>query len=290
MHPDIPTPRPARRRDPVARWAGCVSRIGVVVTVAGTLAVVGCRQLSKVVGPKEKPDLLEAELRTREREILELRAENQQLKSLTDIYQRHNCPDPHAVIPGPVYGPAPASPTGGVILRDVSLGSGTGGRDDDGLPGDETLQVVIVPKDDDGTAVKVPGRATVTAAEVSREGLKVPIGQWEVTAEQLKKTWRGGLLGSGYFVPLQWDRPPTTDRVRVTIRFATADGRNYEADKDVTVRPLPGLAPRGGVPPEPPSPAGAVLPPPPFPTDSNLLPAPRVIDDAPARLRPAVPK
>jgi hypothetical protein len=264
--------------------------MGAVVTVAGTLAVVGCRQLSKVVGPKEKPDLLEAELRTREREILELRAENQQLKSLTDVYQRHHFPDPHAVIPGPVYGLTPASPTGGVILRDVSLGTGTGGRDDDGLPGDETLQVVIVPKDDDGTAVKVPARATVTAAEVTREGAKVPIGQWEVTAEQLKKTWRGGLLSSGYFVPLQWDRPPTTDKVRVTIRFVTADGRTYEADKDVTVKPLPGLAPRGGVvTPEMP-PAGAVLPPPPFPDDSNLLPAPRVIDDSPAHLRPAVPK
>ncbi|MGL6094951.1 MAG: hypothetical protein ACRC7O_03990, partial [Fimbriiglobus sp.] len=58
--------------------------------------------------------------------------------------------------------------------------------------------------------------------------------------------WKSGLLSTGYMVPLQWDRPPTTARVRLTVRFTTLDGRDFEADKDVTVRPLPTSGPPPG--------------------------------------------
>lgn len=306
MRNQPPNPRPAHRRDPVARRAGFVPRVGLVVAIAATLHVVGCRQLNKVVGPKENSDLLEAELRTREQEILKLRAENQHLRQLTDIYQRQGIPELHGVIAGPAYPSSAVSPAGPHISGlSLSLGTGTGGRDDDGMPGDETLQVVIVPKDDVGTAVKVPARATVTAAEITAGGLKVPIGKWEVTPEQLKRLWRGGFLSSGYFVALQWDQPPSTDRVRVTVRLTTPDGATYEADKDVAVKPLPGVAPRvaspsavvpqsgvitGPVPTTSPDPSGSLLPPPAFPPDSNVLPPPQMIDDYPAKLGPARPK
>jgi hypothetical protein len=131
---------------------------------------------------------------------------------------------------------------------------------------------VVVPRDDDGSAVKVPARLVVFAAEVSPEGLKTPIGKWEVSPEQLRKTWRSGALSSGYFVPLQWDRLPRTSRVRVSVRLVTLDGREFEADKDVTVRPLPGAgAGQGGTPIPPPD-----LPelPPPSPAARLRLPSP----------------
>lgn len=241
----------------------------------------GCQQIRNIGGKNEKQDLLEAELRTREREILELRAENQQLRSLAEIYIRGG----HAggvVVPGPVVTP----PTGTVvtsgssetvIIRTLTLATGTGGRDDDGLPGDETLQVVISPKDADGTAVKVPGKAVVTAFDILPEGQKVPIGRWDVPAEQLRKTWKGGLLGSGYFLPLQWDLPPTSGNVRVAVVFTTNDGRSFEADRDVQVKPLPGIgkaAPTvvmpGPVPPMTISGGSTPLPPP----KGTLLPQP----------------
>jgi hypothetical protein len=311
--------RATHRRERIARWVSCVSRTALALTVAGSLSVTGCRQLKSIAGKDNKQDLLEAELRTREREILELRSENQQLKQLTDIYVRQGSPEPVGMMPGgTLVVPNTANTASAAVfpVRSLTLGTGTGGRDDDGLPGDETLQVVIVPKDDEGTAVKVPGRVQVTAAEVTTEGLKVPIGKWEVSAEQLKKTWKGGLLSSGYFVPLQWDQAPTSERVRVTVRFVTADGRSYEADKDVVVKPLVGLNPRVVQPQQqqqpfvigpqpdavtmpapsttmisPPIPSGfgsapmpaSVLPPPAFPAESNTLPPPRVVDDKPAK-------
>jgi hypothetical protein len=136
--------------------------------------------------------------------------------------------------------------------------------------------VVVVPRDGDGAAVKVPGRVTVSAFEVSREGLKSPIGRWEIAPEQLRRTWKSGLLSSGYFVPLQWDKPPATERVRLVARLTTLDGREYEADKDVTVRPLTGIVPA------PP----AILPPPSVPQ------LPRGVEELPppaATLKPARP-
>lgn len=227
------------------RRAGRVFQVLLVVAVAGSLAATGCRAIRDLGGKKEKPDLLEAELRTREREILELRAENQQLKQLAEIYLRGN-PAGGVIVTGPVVTPPPgAVVTSGssetAIVRTLTLATGTGGRDDDGLPGDETLQVVISPKDADGTAVKVPGKATVTAFDILPEGQKVPIGRWDITPEQLRKAWKGGLLGSGYFLPLQWDLPPTSSRVRVAVVFTTNDGRSFESDRDVTVKPLPGI-------------------------------------------------
>lgn len=246
----------------------------LVVVVAGSLAAVGCRQIRDIGGKNEKQDLLEAELRTREREILELRSENQQLKQLADIYLRQG---PPVTVVGPVLSGGPVVTSGSsetAIVKSLSLATGTGGRDDDGMPGDELLQVVISPKDADGTAVKVPGRATVTAFDILPEGQKVPIGRWDVTPEQLRKAWKGGLLGSGYFLPLQWDLPPTSGRVRVAVVFTTNDGRNYEADRDVTVKPLPGLNPRT-------APVPAVMPP-----QGNELPKPGTILPPPGELLP----
>jgi hypothetical protein len=211
-----------------------------LLAAVGSCLGVGCRGLFR---PDSRYDLIEAELRTRERELLETRAERDRLRQLNHLYQQQfgGCPPAatfHDAGRARQDGPTPTYP-----VRDVALGSGTGGVDEDGRPGDESLMAVIVPRDSDGTAVKVPARATVLAYEVSREGLKTPIGKWEVTPDQIRPTWRGGLLTSGYFVPLQWDRPPGTERLRVAVRLTTLDGRTFEADRDVTIRPLLGSAP-----------------------------------------------
>jgi hypothetical protein len=242
----------------VVRLSCLVSRVSCL------LLLVGCRGLGK---PDTRYDLLEAELRTRERELIEARAERDHLRLLVAAYQRQ----PVYSAEPPVHAGAPALP-----LREIALGRGTGGFDEDGRPGDEALQVVIVPTDHDGTAVKVPARVTVTAYEVSREGLKTCIGKWEVGPDQLRRTWRSGLLSSGYFVPLQWDRPPGTDRIRVVVQLTTLDGRPFEADRDVTVQRLPGIAPPPAVVPE--NPPGV-----------EELPPPSGLTEPAARLRPVRP-
>ncbi len=135
---------------------------------------------------------------------------------------------------------APELPYG---IKEIVLGRLTGGYDDDRCPGDEGLQVALEPHDFDGHSLKVPGCLSVLALEVSQEGLKRPLCSWEVTPQQLRKTWRGGLLGSGYYVQLPWKTWPTTTKIRVIVQFKMADGRVFEADKDVTIHLQPAAMP-----------------------------------------------
>jgi len=226
------------------------------------LILSGCKNSSQ-----NREELLLAELRTRTRELDEARDELNRHRQLNQLYQRQAVP----VWGGASFRPPTDTPT--YPLREITIGSGSGGIDQDNQPGDESLMVMLVPKDDDGTAVKVPGKAFITALEVSPEGLKTPVSRWEVPAEQLRKTWKSGLLSSGYSIPLQWERPPTQSKLRIVVRFQTVDGKEFEADKDVAVRVLPGLAtppqvgpgpvilPPGAVELPAPSPAAKLLPP-----------------------------
>jgi len=190
------------------------------------LLLCGCKS-------SQKYDLIEAELRSRNRELEATRAELDHYRGLSQAYQSNlsRTADPQS-LPGNV----PTLP-----LKEIALGSGTGGVDGDGQPGDEALQIVLVPKDDDGSAVKVPGRVVVLAFEIAPNGTKIPIGRWDVAPEELKKHWRSGMLASGYFLAVQWDKPPTTEKLRIAVRLTTLDGRVYETDRDVSVRPLPGM-------------------------------------------------
>ncbi len=189
--------------------------------------------------PNKRYDLIEAELRTRDRELAAARAELASSRNLTRAYENQHPPE--------FPGAPPAVPTGAgapVFVREIAVGRGTGGIDDDGVAGDEALIVVVVPTDEDKSAVKVPGRLTVAAWDITPQGLKEPIGTWDITPEQLRPTWRAGLLSSGYFVRLPWQTTPSSNKVRIAVRLTTTDNRAFEADRDVTVRPMLGVQPR----------------------------------------------
>jgi hypothetical protein len=196
------------------------------------LAATGCR----------RSDLVEAELRTRERELRETRSGLFQSEAYNQALQS----EIHDLRKGSKLTPERASQI--YTIREVVLGRQTGGYDDDNLPGDEALQVVLEPRDPDGQAIKAPGHLRVTALEVSSEGLKTPLSTWEIPPQELRRTWRNGLLSTGYYVVLPWKNWPTSSRVRVVAQFILADGRVFEADKDVTIRlpaPFRGPTPPG---------------------------------------------
>lgn len=236
--------------------------------------------------PNKRYDLVEAELRTRNRELLEARAALEQSRNLNRAFEQQQQLATSAA-------PPVTLPTGGVYVKEIHLARGTGGLDEDGAPGDEALMVVVVPRDDDGSAVKVPGRLQVSALEVTPQGLKTPIGSWDVSPEKLRPAWRSGVLSTGYFVTLPWQTFPATERVRVVVRLLTVDGRAFEADRDVTVHPVAQAVPRGNPYPTSPVPhPDSVLPPPaglvprvgPSPGREPLLPG-----NPPAGVPPTLP-
>jgi hypothetical protein len=239
----------------------------VVLGLAAALALTGCRS--------SRCDLVEAELRTKDRQLRESQDEllfqRSMNQSLEAALRERQCVQP----------PAPTCRSGfGPSIKDVQLGRGTGGIDDDNRPGDEGILVVVVPRDVDTSPVKVAGTLKVAAFEVTTEGLKIPLSTWDVSATELRKSWRTGLLSSGYHVSLPFQRFPTNPKVRIIATFLPLEGGIYEAEKDVTVRlateirPCP---PNEVLPPTPvPGPGGGLSLPPPTPippTSSNYGPA-----------------
>jgi hypothetical protein len=210
----------------------------LILMIAAVFALTGCRS-------NQKSALVEAELRTRDREIRSMRSDLERLETFNSALVhtlRDNpvpCPQPACTAPPSVVD-GPVSVMAGMI-KQISLGRGTGGLDEDGLPGDEALQVVVVPQDVDGSAVKVPGSLVVQALEITPEGLKSTLSRWDVPAVQLQRCWRSGLFSTGYFVTLPWKVLPSTEKLRVIVQFFTLpDNRPFEAERDVHIRLMTG--------------------------------------------------
>jgi hypothetical protein len=198
----------------------------------------GCRNAEKV----------EAELRSKDRELYQLRDELYHTEAFNQALRR----EVGALRGGAVGSPEFASQT--YTLTTLTLGRQTGGYNTGDSPGDDTLQVVIEPKDADGHTIKAPGSVEILAQEIAREGLKTPLSSWSISPDQLRRSWRTGLLSTGYSLVLPWKVWPTQEKLRVVVQFHLPDGRLFEADKDVTVR----LAPQRK---RPMPPADGVMPP-----------------------------
>jgi hypothetical protein len=187
-------------------------------------------------GCRNKTDVVEMELRNREqlyRDLLEeqRRSEGRILALQLEI---------ESLRKGARITPEQAASTYG--LKRIVLGRSTGGFDHDGLPGDELLQVVVEPRDYDDHAIKAPGTLQIYALEITPQGVKTPLCMWDISAEQLRQSWKQGLLSTGYTLTLPWKQFPVNEQVRVVVRFVTPDERVYETDKDIKVRVVPGAA------------------------------------------------
>lgn len=180
-------------------------------------------------GCRSRSDLVEAELRLKDRQLREVAEERNRLGSINEAYE-------NTLRGGP---PCPQPGRGGyapVDVKDIQVGRGSGGIDEDNCPGDEGVLVMIVPRDSDGSPVKVTGTARITVIQVTPEGLKSPLSTWDVSAAYLRRNWKAGLLSSGYSVSLPWQVMPVSEKLRVVVQFQTPDGAMFEAERDIQIR------------------------------------------------------
>jgi hypothetical protein len=236
--------------------------VALLLGLAMLAGAAGCRSC----------DLLEAELRSRESAMNELRCELARADAHNDALQREVC----ALRSGSAAKISPEFASQTYTIKQIVLARQTGGYDEDGVPGDEALQVVLEPRDADGHAIKAPGTLHVEALEISPEGLKRPLSAWDVPPEKLRQSWRNGLFSTGYYIVLPWKACPSTERVRVVAQLTLADGRVFEADKDVAIHPMT-------MPNRKADPNGCPIAPPetPSPFDGEVLPLPRKVDPVP---------
>jgi hypothetical protein len=180
-------------------------------------------------------DFVEAELRTRENAMRELRADLARAEADNEALVRELTSIRHGS--DAKITPELAAQT--YTLKQITLGRGTAGVDEDDCPGDEALQVVLEPRDADGHTIKAPGSVHVEALEINPEGLKIPLSSWDLAPDQVRHTWRSGLFSTGYFIVLPWRNWPASEKLRVIVRFTLVDGRIFEADKDISIRLTP---------------------------------------------------
>ncbi|MCE9530591.1 MAG: hypothetical protein K8T89_05595 [Planctomycetes bacterium] len=199
------------------------------------LVVPGCRS-------SRRGDLVEAELRTKERQLREANSELERTRLVNESLEREFLQR---------KGGASGTDTSVLSPKSIVLANGTGGVNDDRQPGDEAFQVVVVPKDEDGNPVRALGTLMVSVWEIMPGGVKVPLNTWDVSALDLRRTWKSGLLGSGYHVVLHWKKLPRQERLRVAVQFTTPNGQVYETDKDITIKLMAEPPPLDRIPPLP---------------------------------------
>ena len=125
----------------------------------------------------------------------------------------------------------------------------TGGIDEDNVPGDEVLHLVLEPTDADGNTVKLPGEVMVEITDPAADGAARQVGAWTFPADQVRLAWQSGLFVTGFKFRLPWNVPPSHGRLIVHARLSTADGRRFDATETVQVKPP--APPAEGTPPAP---------------------------------------
>jgi hypothetical protein len=225
----------------------------LLLGAAAAVAALGCRSNSGQV---------EQALHARELDLMEARAELDHCRAIneglqTELQTLHG--DPATCPPGGCAKPASLA----YPVHTLTLGRQTGGRDSDATGGDDSLQVVVEPRDADNQPVKVPGTLVVEALEIESSGVKRPLSSWHISEDELRRSYRTGLLTTGYVLVLPWKTFPSTDKLRVAVQLRTADGRLFAADKDVAIRVVP---------------AAKRPAPMPMPVDGPVLPPPHPID------------
>lgn len=225
----------------------------------------GCRN--------QRQELIESELRCKMQRIEELEKDRArlhgevgQLEAELEAHQRRAAKSP--------------TPTGAaIIVKNITLGRFTGGyRKDPNILHDDSIQVLLEPRDSDGASVKAPGAVHIDVYEVTPQGLKAPLSAWDISSGELRRMWDTPLIGGpAYRIELPWKAWPTTERIKIAVRFTTLDGQAYEAEKETDIR-LPERRVRPQQMPPPtmmhgPSLPGDVLPtlPPPTPSDRPPL-------------------
>jgi len=113
----------------------------------------------------------------------------------------------------------------------------TGGQNTDDSPGDDELVVLIQPRDSDNEPVKLPGTLELRLSDPAAPEDSDPLGSWKFAPDECRQRWLNSMLSRGFLFRLPWQTPPTRDRLLLHARFDTTDGRRFDADALIHVRP-----------------------------------------------------
>lgn len=121
----------------------------------------------------------------------------------------------------------------------------SGGLDRDEQPGDDLLSALVVPHDADGEVLKLPGTIRLELFDLSRDGNRQRIGEWEFEPEQTRERWHSGFLAAGYRFRVPWQQSPKNETLLLHARLTTPDGRQFDASETIRITPPPTIGNAG---------------------------------------------
>ncbi len=205
-------------------------RSGQILLAAGMLCIVGCAMR----GNKE---LLETELRHQEDQLYAMRSQLDQTESELKVARKEveTLRGQLAERGQPALLPEQLQSlfrVKGIQVNKLL----TGGLDRDGLPGDDMLNVVLVPQDEHGEAVKLPGTVELEVIDLAAPKASRQVGVWRFESEEVAKQWQSG-LSSGFQFRIPWQGNSSSQDLLLHARFATADGRQFDTSTDIRITP-----------------------------------------------------
>lgn len=210
-----------------------------VVVLSLLLLMTGCSSLTR---QRQEQDLVEADLRSQERHIQELK---EQLERKEGAIHGLDL-EVERLQQSAIKNQPAGEPQAPGVIKEITLGRLTGGyRNNPRSLYDDSVQFLIEPKDADGHSIKMPGSVHIELFEYPPNGVKVPLSAWDISARELRRSWDQPLFGGpAYRILVPFKALPANERMRVLVRFTTLDGKLFEAEKDFSIRlPGPGSAP-----------------------------------------------
>jgi hypothetical protein len=112
----------------------------------------------------------------------------------------------------------------------------TGGLDQDGIPGDEGLLVVIEPRNEEGKIVSAAAACSIVVLDPALNGPEARVARWDFTPEEVAGRYRKSPLGEGVHVEMPWpSNPPMHTELTLVVRLETPEGHRYVAEREIRV-------------------------------------------------------
>jgi hypothetical protein len=208
-------------------------RLMVTFVIGLAAALAGCTNQGVLVRTSQERDRLAAELEKSQRDIADrdarIRRLDDQITALTRMGPNR---------PADLFAPVK-----------IEILSRSGGRDYDGLPGDDGVRVYLRPLDAAGHTVKVPGEITIRLQDNGDLAAARDLGVSVFNApDALRGMWYGRFGTNHYTADCHFRpgaRPGPSGRVLVIAEFRDfLTGRALSATKEVEVASSP--SPRAG--------------------------------------------
>lgn len=125
-------------------------------------------------------------------------------------------------------------------ISEVVIGrKATRGRNIDGLPGDEGLDLFLQTRTPNGTSELVTGELTISILDPAQPPERQRVGLWKFLEDEIPLFFANDeVAGRGILLHLPWDQAkPENSRLIIHARFITSDGVVFKTSSQIRINP-----------------------------------------------------